>query len=166
MQPNGELFLAGGTLFGTSHNASKYGPGTPGTVFEINTNGSDFATIYPFTLGGDNTSGYLTNTDGGFPSVGLVVDGSTAYGAAGSGGTNGLGTIYRLDIPPVLSIAPTGTNVLVTWPALNTGYTLQSATNLAVPNWTTVSPPAVVVNNQYTATNSKSGQAKFYRLLK
>ncbi len=163
--PNGELFLAGGTVLGTSHNASKYGPGTPGTVFEINTNASGFAAIYPFALGGDKPDLTFTNTDGGFPLAGLVVDGSTAYGAAGSGGTNGLGTIYRLDIPAVLSIAPAGTNVLVTWPSLNTGYTLQSATNLAAPKWATVSPPAVVVNNQYTATNSKSGKAKFYRLI-
>ena len=66
----------------------------------------------------------------------------------------------------MLSIATAGTNVLVTWPSLNTGYMLQSATNLASPAWITVSPPAVVVNNQYTATNSRGGKAKFYRLLR
>ena len=159
--PNGELYLSGGTLFGTSFNSGSYGPGF---VFEINTNASGFANIYSFSTANYYSKSVLTNAEGGYQSAGLVLSGSTAYGAAAAGGTNGNGTIYRLQIPAVLSIAKAGTNVLVTWPSLNTGYTLQSATNLASPAWKSNSPSPGVVNGQNTVTNPISGTRQFYRL--
>jgi len=45
-----------------------------------------------------------------------------------------------------------------------TGFTLQSATNLSSPVWSTNSPAPVIVNGQNTVTNPISGTPKFYRL--
>jgi BspA type Leucine rich repeat region (6 copies) len=69
-------------------------------------------------------------------------------------------------VPPTLTIAKSGTNVLVTWPSTFPGYTLQVTTNMVPPLWSTVSPTPVVVGSFYTATNPASGARKFYRLTK
>jgi methionine-rich copper-binding protein CopC len=65
---------------------------------------------------------------------------------------------------PVLSIMPSGTNVILTWPTNATGYTLVSATNLVSPVWLTNSPAPVVVNTNNAVTNGITGTRKFYRL--
>ena len=136
-------------------------------VFEITTNGGGFATLYSFHPStGVNPQDNETNADGLNPTVGVTLTGNVAYGTTSGCGTNGDGVIYRLAISPVLDIARTGTNVLVTWPTLNTGYTLQSATNMTSSAWTTVSPSPVDVGGQYIVTNSIGGKAKYYRLFK
>ncbi len=66
---------------------------------------------------------------------------------------------------PVLTIRPSGTNVILTWPTNATGYTLMSATNLASPVWNTNLPAPVVVNTNNAVTNGISGTQKFYRLI-
>jgi hypothetical protein len=64
-----------------------------------------------------------------------------------------------------VTITPSGANVILTWPTNFTGFTLQSATNLASPAaWTTNSPTPVVVNGQNTVTNPISGTQQFFRL--
>jgi hypothetical protein len=78
-------------------------------------------------------------------------------------------TIYpavsAITTPPRLTVARSGTNMILTWPTNATGFTLQSATNLASPvGWSTVSPLPVVVNGQNTVTNAISGPRKFYEL--
>ncbi len=66
---------------------------------------------------------------------------------------------------PPLTLVRSGTNVILTWPASATGFTLQSATNLASPVvWSAVSPLPVVVSGLNTVTNSISGPQKFYEL--
>jgi uncharacterized repeat protein (TIGR03803 family) len=94
------------------------------------------------------------------------------YGTADFGGSSGNGTVFSLALgsvsapAPTLTIVPSGTNVILTWPTDAAGFTLQSTTNLVSPViWTNVSPGAVVVNGQYAVTNSVfSGTQKFYRL--
>ena len=87
-----------------------------GTVYSLNTDGTDFQTIYNFSHLdysvdlNSNTIDYLGNTDGAFPSEGLVevshsvVDGKTVIvGTTAAGGitTNptlaGRGTVYKLN---------------------------------------------------------------------
>src|ERR1039458_8524105 len=64
-----------------------------------------------------------------------------------------------------LTIIRSATNVILTWPANATGFTLQSTTNLVSPAvWTTVVPGPVVVNGNNTVTNPIFGSQKFYRL--
>ena len=65
---------------------------------------------------------------------------------------------------PVLTIRPSGINVILTWPTNATGYTLVSATNLASPVWLTNFPAPVVVNTNNAVTNGIIGTRKFYRL--
>jgi formylglycine-generating enzyme required for sulfatase activity len=64
-----------------------------------------------------------------------------------------------------LTIIRSAANVILTWPANATGFTLQSTTNLVSPAvWITVVPGPVVVNGNNTVTNPISGSQKFYRL--
>jgi hypothetical protein len=62
-----------------------------------------------------------------------------------------------LTVPPQLAIIPSGTNVIVTWPTNETGFTLQSSTNLISPVWSSVS-------GQFAVTNPISGSQQFFRL--
>jgi hypothetical protein len=70
---------------------------------------------------------------------------------------------------PALGLALAGTNLAVTWPVANAGFTVQSRTNLALGDWLNVTSPAPqIVSNQWqlalpAATNA--GPA-FYRLIK
>ena len=67
-------------------------------------------------------------------------------------------------VVPVLTIIPSGTNVLVEWPTNATGYTLEFSTNLASSVWSTTLPTPVVVNTNYVVTNGISGTSRFFRL--
>ena len=68
--------------------------------------------------------------------------------------------------PPTLNIAVSGANVILSWPSsTDSGYGLQSTTNLASPNWLSAGVSAVVGTNN-VVTNSISGSAQFYRLKK
>jgi len=81
------------------------------------------------------------------------------YGTASAGGASGYGTVFSILVPPPLTIAASGNNVVLTWPVNVTGFNLQSATNLAHPAiWEPVS-------GQHTVTNPISGRQKFYRLI-
>jgi Bacterial Ig-like domain len=66
--------------------------------------------------------------------------------------------------PPLLTITPFGTNVVLQWPTNVTGFNLEFATNLISPVWKTNLPPPVVVNTNNAVTNGISGTQKFYRL--
>jgi uncharacterized repeat protein (TIGR03803 family) len=160
---NSGLLLSGNTLYGTADNG---GISSCGTVFAINTDGTGFTNLYNFTP-----------SEGGNPLGGLILSGNTLYGTEAGGflyneaGDMSGGTVFSLSLPvPQLTIIPSGTNVILSWPTnvagfSYTGYTLQSTTNLVSPVvWTTVSPAPVVVNGQNTVTNPISGAQQFYRL--
>jgi hypothetical protein len=92
------------------------------------------------------------------------------YGTAGWGVTyDGISTATCTECGesvPQLAIIPSGANVILTWSANFTGFTLQSTTNLDSPaDWTTVSPAPVIINGNNTVTNSISRTGTFYRLL-
>ena len=159
--PQGDLILSGNTLIGTTF---KGGVANYGTVFAVNTDGTGFTNLHSFST---VTSG--TNSDGRYLRAGLVLKGNTLYGTASVGGSAGNGTIYSLSFAPQLTIVSSGANVILTWPTnvagfSYAGYTLQCATTLVSTNWTTISPPPVVVNGQNTVTNAISGTQMFYRL--
>lgn len=63
--------------------------------------------------------------------------------------------------PASLSIRRSGSSVVVSWPASETGYTLEQTSSLKAPNWTAVGG---VVNNSVTVP-IESGPV-YYRLLK
>lgn len=65
---------------------------------------------------------------------------------------------------PVLTIIPSGTNVLLEWPTNATGYTLEFSTNLASTVWSTNLPAPAVVNTNEVVTNGISSTKRFFRL--
>jgi uncharacterized repeat protein (TIGR03803 family) len=83
--PYAGLILSGNTLYGT---ASEGGSAGYGTVFSITTNGTHFTTLYSFTNG----------TDGADPVAGVILSGTTLYGTAILGGSNGNGTVFAVNI--------------------------------------------------------------------
>ena len=75
-------------------------------------------------------------------------------------------SLQALPPQPTASAVLSGNNFILTWPASATGFTLESAVNLAPPVvWTTNSPAPVLVNGQNTVTDPISGTQKFYRLI-
>ncbi len=163
--PTRTLILSGSTLYGTTIYG---GSGGSGTVFAVNTNGTGFTTLYSFTpTSGPNS----TNSDGANLPSELVLSGTTLYGTAANGGTEGHGTVFSLSFPPPrLTAAASGAGVILTWPANYagfdySGYVLQSTAQLGPSAvWTTNSTAPVIVNGLSTVTNPISGPARFFRL--
>jgi uncharacterized repeat protein (TIGR03803 family) len=160
VRPQAGLTLITDRLYGTTIYGGSSGNGT---VFKVNTDGTDYTTLHSFTAHVFNN----INSDGYFPVAGLVLSGNILYGTA-SGGSGGNGTIFSISLPvapPQLTIIPSGANIILTWPTNATGFTLQSTTDLVSQAlWTTVSLGPVVVNGQNTLTNPIFGAQQFYRL--
>jgi len=69
---------------------------TNGTVFRLNSDGSNFTNLHTFTSFGQVNYSY-TNSDGAYPLAELILTGNVLYGTANSGGINGNGTIFALN---------------------------------------------------------------------
>jgi uncharacterized repeat protein (TIGR03803 family) len=143
--PQGGLFLAGNTLYGTTTNGGASGWGT---IFQVGTNLGGIVSLYSFPGG-----------DGVYPEAGLAVAGNTLYGTTQTSDyTFGDGTVFGWNVTglaPTLNIAFSGGQVTLSWN--NTAFSLQSTTNLAgvytnVPNAT----------SPYTTTTTARQQ--FFRL--
>jgi uncharacterized repeat protein (TIGR03803 family) len=149
--PQGGLTISGNTLYGSAGGGSL----SNGTLFSININGSGFTNLYNFNGG----------SDGANPAGDLFLAGNVLYGSAG-GGSSGNGTLFSFTLPrPLLAIARSGTNAILTWSASASGYTLEFATNLVSPAvWNTNLPAPVVLSGLNTVTNPIATSPKFYRL--
>jgi uncharacterized repeat protein (TIGR03803 family) len=82
----GVIMDSAGNLYGTTYGG---GSGQHGTVFELSPSGSGWTeqVLHPFQY----------QTDGGYPSAGVIFDRTgNLYGAAMGGGPNGGGTIFEL----------------------------------------------------------------------
>jgi uncharacterized repeat protein (TIGR03803 family) len=100
--PCGDLLLAGNSLYGTAEYGGNVEGGSSGygTVFALNTNGTDFTTLHSFTephANGPGLTPVLTNSDGFNPVGGLVVSGNTLYGTCQNGGSLGSGTVFAVN---------------------------------------------------------------------
>ena len=85
--PYGGLTRGGDrAMYGTTESGGGY---TNGTVFKLNTDGTGYTVLHSFTgIGGDGAN----------PFAGLVLGSDGAlYGTTGQGGTNGLGTVFKLN---------------------------------------------------------------------
>ena len=77
--PQGTLVLSENIFYGTTYGGGdSYG----GTVFKINIDGTSFTNLHRFP----DLYPPFTNTDGAFPTAGLVLSGNTLYGTASAGG--------------------------------------------------------------------------------
>jgi len=162
--PEADLTVSGNTLYGTATFGGKYGNGT---VFSLHTDGTGFTNLYSFT---SSSGSPATNSDGANPSARLILSGNTLYGSAKGGGSFGQGTLFSISLgplsPPVLKMSGSGANVILTWPASASAFSLQSTTNFAAPIfWNSVSPGPVLINGQNTVTNPLFGPQRFYRLI-
>jgi uncharacterized repeat protein (TIGR03803 family) len=81
--PKAGLILSGNTLYGTT---TAGGSSSVGTVFAVNTDGTDFTNLHNF----------IYNSDGGDPQAGLVLSGNTLYGTASQGGSSDNGTVFAV----------------------------------------------------------------------
>lgn len=88
--PSASLVLSGNTLYGTTQNGGSLGSGT---VFKVNTDGNSYTNLKNFPRPDLNNR----NNDGATPYAGLVISGGTLYGTARYGGTNGTGTIFKVN---------------------------------------------------------------------
>jgi len=82
--PVAGLVLSGNTLYGT---VDQYGPNDGGTVFAVNTNGSDFTVL---------CSLYYNGVNGANPVSGLIISSNILYGTLSAGGTSGNGTVFAV----------------------------------------------------------------------
>jgi uncharacterized repeat protein (TIGR03803 family) len=82
--PRASLILSGNTLYGTTSAGTT---DAVGTVFALNTDGTDFTTLHTFTI---------ANGDGGIPYASLILSSNTLYGTTEVGGDNGFGTAFSL----------------------------------------------------------------------
>jgi len=88
---------------------------------------------------------------------GVVSD--TAMAASFSAGPN------ALFVPlPSLSVALSGSSVVLSWPLNVPGFTLESNTNFPAASWITVTNPQVLQNGQHTVTVPISNSSQFFRL--
>ena len=85
--PYGSLILSGNTLYGV---AEEGGMGGEGTLFQINTDGSGFTSLYSFTGGNDGRN----------PNAPLALSGNTLYGSTLGGGGVNAGVVFSFVLPP------------------------------------------------------------------
>ena len=87
--PQGLLTLSGSTLYGTT---GAGGNNNDGTVFSINTDGTDFQNLLSFS----GTGGAVLGSN---PECALTLIGSTLYGSTVGGGSNNDGVVFSLTLP-------------------------------------------------------------------
>lgn len=89
-----DLILLSNRLYGATFHGNIYGNGA---VFAMNTNGTGFTNLHTFTPYVLDTQGYAyTNNDGAEPNN-LILSSNTLYGTTAYGGTNGSGTIFKIN---------------------------------------------------------------------
>jgi uncharacterized repeat protein (TIGR03803 family) len=147
--PHG-LLASGPMLYGATYGSATSG----GALFQINTNGSNFAVLHTF---GPAPEGARPNGD-------LILAGTTLYGTTAEGGEVGEGTIFRLDLRPRLNIARSAMNVAVSWPSYATTYTLEENTDLRTTNWGPVGSTLSDDGTNITITLSPTNPVAGYRL--
>jgi autotransporter-associated beta strand protein len=86
-----------------------------------------------------------------------------------TGGSGNDVVLTRTVTPPrpsltIQSVSPT--SVCLLWPTNDPAYSLQSNTNLAATNWSSVSPSPTILGTNNVVTNAASGAQKVYRLTK
>ena len=84
-KPYGSLTLANGALYGTTFIG---GASNRGTIFRMDTGGGGYTNLHAFA-GGTN--------DGANPMGDLTLDGTNFYGMTQQGGSNNLGTVFRMN---------------------------------------------------------------------
>jgi uncharacterized repeat protein (TIGR03803 family) len=101
--PAAGLVLSGNTLYGVTPGGGSSGVGT---VFKVNTDGSEFQTMHNFAGG---------FTDGYQPQGSLILSGNVLYGVTIQGGTGNEGTVFEINTDG------TGYSILYSFTAMSAG---------------------------------------------
>jgi uncharacterized repeat protein (TIGR03803 family) len=152
--PNG-LAISGNTLYGNTVGGGMFGQGT---LFKVNTDGTEFTVLY-------TNSSYF-----GFGCANLALSGSMLYGTTFGATAADAGTVFSLSLPSVstpprqLTIYRSGANCVLSW--TNTGnYILLQNPNLTSGNWTTNSNPVTTINGTNSVAITPSTGTSFFRLM-
>ncbi|HUA67938.1 MAG TPA: choice-of-anchor tandem repeat GloVer-containing protein [Candidatus Saccharimonadales bacterium] len=162
-KPVAGLLVSCGTLYGT---ASAGGSGGSGAVFSLGTNGSQFQTLYDFST---VDSGTGTNADGACPAGDLAQVGTSLYGTASAGGAGGVGTVFSLTLPAVITqIAPNPDGAVTLSFLGGPGSTnVVQATTVLEPSasWQSVSTNKADIGGAWHFTDPNAGgiSLQFYR---
>jgi uncharacterized repeat protein (TIGR03803 family) len=159
--PFAGLVISGHTLFGTAYQGGANGSGT---VFSMDTSGSNFTVLHNFALlTSTNASGTLTNADGANPATPLTLLGNALVGNTSAGGPYGYGTIFEL-VLPFLNITHTGAQVAVSWSSSLTNYVLQTNATLNSLTWSNFNGNYGNDGTNNTITVTPRGSPAFFRL--
>jgi uncharacterized repeat protein (TIGR03803 family) len=161
--PIAGLTLVGNTLYGS---ASIGGAAGNGAVFALTTNGASFTTVHGFASGAampDLFFGNIyTNSEGTSPNAGLLLSGNTLYGAASQGGRSGSGTLFSLSFAPKLTISPSGSRFVLSWPTKVAGFNYTSFTLQTALAAGGVFADVPAATSPYTVT--VTAEQEFFRL--
>jgi uncharacterized repeat protein (TIGR03803 family) len=159
--PQAALLLASdGNFYGTTKNGGAY------------TNQSGYGTVFKLTTNGTLTTLASFNGTNGAHPLGLVqtLDGSF-YGTTADGGTNGYGTVFRLNItasspPSFLTVEETGATLTLTWSAtVGETYQMWYKTNLNQINWNNLGSTIIATSALMTTLDAIGpDQQRFYRI--
>jgi antitoxin component YwqK of YwqJK toxin-antitoxin module len=101
---------------------------------------------------------------GGSETIVLSLSGASGGAALGST-TNFTYTIINPLPPAILSVQPSGSNVVLSWPSQLYYYQLQQRANLVQPpDWANVTATPNVVNDQFQVVLLATGAQQFFRL--
>jgi len=92
--PYAGLVLSSNTLYGAAFQGGSSGYGT---IFKINTDGSEFINLHSFPPSTDPQNFLPVNAEGAYPYGSLIISGNTLYGTAQEGGYTGSGTVFALN---------------------------------------------------------------------
>jgi alpha-tubulin suppressor-like RCC1 family protein len=125
---------------------------------------------------GDGTSGNRANpvlivpsgvaavAAGKYFSLFIRSDGSL-WGMGWEGTANLHTPVAIIPAPPLLTVIPYGSNIILLWPSDPAGFQLESATDLTPPvTWSRVSPAPILIGDQYVVINSITAPRMLYRL--
>ena len=130
-------------------------------------------TLRPATLG-VTTNNYLGRSQWSDPYLNGLLDEfriySVALSASEIAATYALGPNQVLSTnSPALSLSASPSSLTLTWPLASAGFALQSRTNLALGNWTSVTTPAPQISSgqwRVTLPAGGSNATTFYQLTK
>lgn len=159
--PFGGVAFDNNRLYGTAFGG---GAGGRGTIFSMNTNGTDLWLLHSFTAGSGPSR---TNYDGARPRGTLAVSGNSLFGTSENGGELAWGTVYKITWSagnPHLAIAVSGTSVVLSWPEAG-NFWLESTTDIGLStSWSNVNQSAATNAGRISVTVPPSGAAEFFRL--
>jgi uncharacterized repeat protein (TIGR03803 family) len=141
-----QLLLLDGTLYGVTPGAEGNRPGGYGSIFSINTDGSDFRTIYNFTNG----------TDGSYPNAPLLYLGGFLIGTTEQ--TPNGATIFKSPLNPITPINQTiGSFAPISNQVVGVPFTFTTPiSSSGLPVSITIKSGSAIVTG-YTITPTKAG---------